>query len=93
MCCFLAVLALLGPRLVLMIYWLFPAGRLRAMQVFDTWVWPVVGLIFLPWSTFTYTLVYANGIFGIDWLWLGLALLADLATYGGSASRRRDVGL
>ena len=37
-----------------------------------------------------YLFVGGGGISGFDWLWLGLALLADIAGYVGGAARRKD---
>jgi hypothetical protein len=88
MCCFLASLAFFGPRLAFLIYWLIPFGQLKVAAAFNGWLIPILGLIFLPWTTLIYTLVFP--VFGLDWVWLGLALLADLVSYGaGGASRRR----
>ena len=28
---------------------------------------------------------------GFDWLWLGIAVLADISAYAAGAARRRDV--
>lgn len=89
MCCFFASLVFFGPRLAFLIYWLFPAGQIRINLVFNTFIWPLLGLIFLPWTTLMYLLVFP--IAGFDWLWLGLALLIDLGSYGGGAYNRRRV--
>ena len=43
-----------------------------------------------------YTIVYTpgtgpwSGIVGLDWLWLGLALMADIGAYVAGAARRKD---
>lgn len=93
MCCFIAVLAMFGPRLAFLIYWLIPYGQLRVMATFNGWIMPLLGLIFLPWTTLMYVIVYgSNGIIGFDWIWLGFAILADISSYAGSVARRRDVG-
>jgi hypothetical protein len=39
-----------------------------------------------------YVLVSPGGILGFDWLWLGLMLVADLASYGGGIGRKRIPG-
>jgi len=96
MCCFFASLFFAGPRFAFLIYWLIPFGRLKIATAFNTWVWPLLGLIFLPWTTLIYTMVYTpgigpwSGIVGFDWLWLGLALLTDIAAYAGGIARRKD---
>jgi hypothetical protein len=95
MCCFFASLFFLGPRFAFLIYWLIPYGRIKIAAAFNTWFWPLLGLIFLPWTTLMYTIVFGGpgpygGIYGFDWLWLGLALMSDIAAYAASAARRKD---
>lgn len=87
MCCFFATLLFFGPRLAFLIYWLF--FPLRVTAAFNTFIWPLLGLIFLPWVTLMYVLVFP--INGFDWIWLGLALLADLAGYFGGGYHRERV--
>jgi hypothetical protein len=36
-----------------------------------------------------YYLIYPGGIVGFDWIWLALALFADIASYGGGAYGNR----
>lgn len=92
MCYFFASLFFLGPRFAFLIYWLIPNGRLRINTAFNTFFWPLLGLIFLPWTTLTYTIVYGGGIYGFDWLWLGLALLAGvIGVLAGLAMLKRGV--
>jgi hypothetical protein len=89
MCCFFATLMFFGPRLAFLVWWLIQPFRISA--TFNTFIWPLLGLIFLPWTTLMYVLVYPGGIVWFDWILIGLAVLADLASYGGGAARRRDV--
>jgi hypothetical protein len=90
MCCMLAALSVFGPRLAFLVYWLIPYGQLKITAAFNGWVVPLLGLIFMPWTTFVYSLVFP--VFGFDWFWLALAIVADLGAYGASAARRKDVG-
>jgi hypothetical protein len=90
MCCIFAALVFFGPRLAFLVWWLIQPARINA--TFNTFIWPLLGLIFLPWTTLAYLLVYgANGIVSFDWVWLGLALIVDIASYGGGAYNRRRV--
>lgn len=83
MCAFLALL-FLGPRAVLLIWWIVEPVRWSA--AFDTFVLPLLGFLFLPWTTLMYALVVPlDGVVGWDWLWLGLALAVDVASYAGGA--------
>jgi hypothetical protein len=88
MCCFFASLWFLGPRFAFLIFWLIPWGRLKITAALSGWFWPLLGLIFLPWTILMYVLVYP--IIGFDWLWLGLAVVADISAYVAGAARRRD---
>jgi hypothetical protein len=90
MCCMLAALSVFGPRLAFLVYWLIPYGQLKITAAFNGWVVPLLGLIFMPWTTFVYSMVFP--VFGFDWFWLALAIVADLGAYGASAARRKDVG-
>ncbi len=48
----------------------------------------------MPWTTLMYVLVFPGGIDGFDWVWLGLALMADIFSYagGGYTNRERFTG-
>ncbi len=81
---FLALLGVLvGPRLAIVLWWAFDTGRWSA--AFDSFWWPLVGILFLPWTTLAYALVAPyGGVAGADWVWLVLAVLIDLASHAGS---------
>jgi hypothetical protein len=89
MCCLLASLLLIGPRFVGAIWWLVQPAR-WSVAFSGSWLWPLLGLIFLPWTTIMYVLVAPGGIVGFEWVWIGLAVLADVASYSGSAYGNRD---
>ena len=92
MCCFFTTLVLLGPRLAMLIWWLLQPVLFNAL--FATWIWPLLGLIFLPWTLLMYLFVSGGGISGFDWLWLGIAPFADIGSYagGGYGNRNRIPG-
>ena len=89
MCCFFATLLFFGPRLAFLVWWLIQPVRINA--TFNTFIWPLLGLIFLPWTTLMYVIVYPGGIVGFDWLLLALGVLADIAGYGSGYRQRKDV--
>jgi hypothetical protein len=92
MCCFFSVLLFLGPRAAILIWYLVQPAR-WALAFPQTWIWPLLGSLFLPWLTLMYVIVYPGGIVGLDWLWLGLALAADIFSYGGGGyGNRRRLG-
>lgn len=90
MCCFLASLSILGPRMAFLIYWLIPYGHVKTQMAFNGWLVPLLGLIFFPMTTLIYTLIFP--LVGFDWIWLALAFLADVAAVGSGAVRRKDAG-
>jgi hypothetical protein len=90
MCCFLIALFTVGPRLAFLIYWLLEPVYIQS--VFQTWIWPLLGLIFLPWTTLMYALAYgANGIVGIEWLLIIFAVCVDIAAYASGGYKRKSI--
>lgn len=86
--CFVLIVSLLLPRLVLFITYL--NGWL--MRAFQVWCWPVIGFIFTPYTTLWYAYVTINfGGFTDVWHWIVLviALFTDLFTHGKSAQEAR----
>ena len=67
-----------------------PAARWNA--AFTSALWPILGVIFVPWTTMMYVIVFPGGIVGWDWLWIGLGLLADIGWWSGGGFRRRVPG-
>ncbi|MHA6794244.1 hypothetical protein ACVGVM_12165 [Pseudonocardia bannensis] len=89
--CLFFLLLLFGPRLVGVLWWLFEPLRWDA--TFGTVLVPVLGLIFLPWTTLMYVLVAPGGIGGFDAIWLALAVLVDLSGYAGGGVYRSRRGM
>ncbi len=88
MCCIFTTLLLLGPRAGILVWWLI--NPLRWQVTFPSFIWPLLGFIFLPWTTLMYVLVAPGGLIGFDWIWLVLAVLADIAMYAGGGYGNRD---
>ena len=88
MCCLFTTLVLFGPRLAIVIWWLMQPLRWQA--AFETFIWPFLGFLFLPWTTLMYVIVAPGGVVGFDWVWIVLALFADIASYTGGAYGNRD---
>ena len=87
--CFLLILLFLGPRVALVYFWLFQTARFDL--VFDTIAWPLLGILFLPWTTLMYLFVAPGGVTEWDWFWLGLMFIADMASYGGGYKNRSNL--
>lgn len=83
--CLFALAALIAPRLVILMLWLF-TGWFRG--VFDTVLWPILGFIFLPTTLLWYTAV--QQWFGGNWtLWPIVGLVIALAIDVSPARGRR----
>jgi hypothetical protein len=89
MCCFITALLLVGPRLGILVWYLL--NPVYVNLAFDSFFWGLLGWIFLPWTTLSYIAIYPGGIFGFDWLLLGLGVFADIATYVGGYREREKV--
>jgi hypothetical protein len=89
--CLFVLLGGLFPRFALLILWIARPERIDA--TFTSWLWPLLGIIFLPFATLIYVLLYTpgRGVTGWDWFWVGLAALLDLAHWGSSASQRNQL--
>ena len=61
-------------------------------SAFSTFIIPCLGFLFLPFTTLMYVILVqgANTIQGLDWLWLGLAALLDIASIAGAGVANRD---
>jgi hypothetical protein len=88
--CLLAMAAAFAPRVVLVIMWI--AGP-RVNAAFDTFIIPLLGLIFLPYTTIMYVLVWnpVGGVHGWDWLWIALGVWLDVMKWGRVAQNRKNI--
>lgn len=89
MCCLFTTLLFLGPRAGILVWWLIQPIRWEA--AFNTFIWPFLGFLFLPWTTLMYVAVLgANGIVGFDWVWLAIAVVMDIGMYAGGGYGNRN---
>jgi hypothetical protein len=88
--CLLAMAAAFAPRLVLIIMWIV-GPRINA--AFDTWIWPLLGLIFLPYTTIMFVLVWnpVTGVYGWDWVWIALGVWMDVMKWTRIAQNRQNI--
>ena len=87
--CLLALLALISPRLVIILLWLFSDVLSRA---FDSWIVPFLGFFLLPWTTLAYAAFWDWGpgreVTGFEWFFVVLAFLIDLSSWAGGRRAR-----
>lgn len=89
--CLFAMFAGIFPRLALFIYWIARPARIDA--AFDTFLWPLLGIIFLPFATLIYVLLYTPGVglTGWEWFWVVVAGLFDIGHWAASATQRNQI--
>jgi hypothetical protein len=92
--CLVVVLALLTPRFVMVLLWLFSDYLSHA---YGTWVWPLLGFFFLPTTTIAFAIAQNEfgGFRGWGAVVTVLGVLFDLGVLGGARGRgilRRDRG-
>jgi hypothetical protein len=87
--CLLALMAAFFPRLALLFVWLARPAMVSA-AFGSSFLLPLLGVIFLPFTTLFYVFLYQPGIglTGFDWIWIGLAVVLDLMHWFGSYSQR-----
>ncbi|MFQ5789840.1 MAG: hypothetical protein ACE5JI_05115 [Acidobacteriota bacterium] len=88
MACFIGCLALLTPRLSLVLVVLFSNYIGRA---YETTLWPVMGFLFLPLTTLAYAWAVNSHrtVTGVYLAVVVVAVLIDLGLVGGGASARK----
>jgi hypothetical protein len=88
MCCLLLLASGLGPRIALLAWWIFGD---KVDAAFDTWIWPLLGLLLLPWTTLFYVIVWSPvvGVDDAEWLLVALGVVLDVATYSARSAQAR----
>lgn len=76
--CLLAILALLTPRLVIVLLALFSTYLSSA---YETLIWPLLGFFFMPFLTLGYAAAMNEGN-GVQGLWLAVVIIAALMDLG-----------
>jgi hypothetical protein len=89
--CLFALLAGVFPRLALFIVWVARPAMVDA--AFGTFLLPLLGIIFLPFATLMYVLLYTpgRGLTGGDWVWVVIAALLDIGHWAASATQRNQL--
>ena len=88
MCCFALGVMGLGPRFGVLFIWIFGS---RVDNAFGSWIWPLLGLLFAPWTTLMYILAWGpiSGVSGAGWILVGIGVALDVATYAAKPASSR----
>jgi hypothetical protein len=89
MCCLALGAVFLGPRFAFLLVWIFDTSRVDA--AFSSWVWPLLGVIFAPWTFLMYILAWGpvNGVHGAGWIAVVFGVILDVMTYSARAAQSR----
>lgn len=93
MCCIFTILIFLGPRVAGIVWWIASPARWvgnTQLSAFNSFIWPVLGLIFVPWTTLMWVVVTPGGVAWWEWLFVVLAVIIDIGAYTGGGYGNRD---
>jgi hypothetical protein len=91
MCCLALSAGFIGPRFALLLWWIFGT---KVDAAFSSFFWPLLGLLFLPWTTIAYVLAWGplHGVSGAGWIVVALGVALDVATYASKPAQARYAG-
>ena len=77
-------------RIMLLCVWIARPVMMNA--TFSSFILPCLGFLFLPFTTLMYVFLMqgVGAIQGLDWLWLFLAVIMDIASIGAAGYSNRD---
>ena len=90
--CLFAILALITPRFVVFVLWIFTDYLATA---YGSWFWPTLGFFVAPTTTIAYAVARndlstaTGGITAAGTLVIVVGVLIDIGLIGGNARRRR----
>jgi hypothetical protein len=87
--CIIAILALMLPRGLMFFIWLLTDWFARA---FSTWWWPLLGFLFMPYTTLAVMAAMLKNNHSVSGFWLALVILAafvDISHWGGGGRTMR----
>ena len=89
--CLFALFGGAFPRLALLIVWIARPALVGA--AFNTFLLPLLGIIFLPFAILIYVILYTPGVglTGFEWLWVLLAALFDIGHWAASYTQRNQI--
>ena len=87
-CCLLLIIAILGPRIGMILLWLFSNFYDKP---FDGFLLPLLGFFFMPFTTLAYgwAINSAGSVSGFYLAVVIFAVLLDLGVIGGGARERK----
>jgi hypothetical protein len=89
--CLFVIFAGAFPRFADIILWIARPNLFLA-PFGGNWLWPLLGILFLPFTTLLYVVMWspATGLQGGDWFWIMLAVILDISHAAGGVYSNRD---
>jgi len=89
MCCIVALMGLVGPRVAFLFAWIFTD---EVNQSIDSFWMKLLGLVFLPWTALFWAIAWApiQEVSGFGWFLVFFGVALDIASYTSGAYSRRD---
>jgi len=78
--CITAIFGVILPRFALLVAWTNAQDYWNTL--FSSQLWLGLGFLFLPWTTLIYGFSAPNGLSVLNIIFIGLAVLLDLGTWG-----------
>jgi hypothetical protein len=89
--CLFALFAGMFPRLGTLFIWIARPNMFSA-AFGGSWLWPILGIIFLPFTTLMYVVLWTPGV-GLtswEWFWIIMAVVLDVMHWGSTAYSNRN---
>lgn len=89
MCCIVALMSLIGPRVAFLYAWFFTDEVDPAIPSF--WM-KLLGVVFLPWTALFWAIAWTpvQGVSGFGVFFVLMGIVFDIASYGSGAYSRRS---
>jgi len=78
--CASLLIGVIAPRVAILVAWSNATDYWNTLL--GSTIWLGLGWLFLPWTTLIYGYVAPNGLSLLNWIFLFLAVLIDLGTWG-----------
>jgi len=83
----MAILGALLPRFILLVGWVNDGAYWS--NLFGGAIWSVLGFLILPWTMLVYGVAQTNGMTLLNWIFVAIAFVIDLGTWGVGAFAAR----
>ena len=89
--CLFALFAGMFPRLGTLFIWIARPTMFSA-AFGGSWFWPILGIIFLPFTTLMYVILWSPviGLTTWDWFWVFMAVVIDVMHWSSTTYYNRN---